>query len=140
MPAKSSSKSATKKQKAAAEKAPAQSMHSRASLILPVSRVMKMMRRDHLNERISKGAAVYMTAILEYLLSEILEGAAPQAQNSGKKRLVNRHLSLAIQQDEELNKLLAGMIVYKGGVLPHIEEQLLPKKKKGGLPEPSQEI
>ena len=35
---------------------------------------------------------------------------------------------LAIRNDEELNKLLAGVTIAQGGVLPNIQAVLLPKK------------
>ena len=39
-----------------------------------------------------------------------------------------RHLLLAIRNDEELGKLLAGVTIAHGGVLPNINAVLLPKK------------
>ena len=39
-------------------------------------------------------------------------------------------LQLAIRNDEELNKLLSGVTIAQGGVLPNIHAVLLPKKKK----------
>jgi histone H2A len=41
---------------------------------------------------------------------------------------------LAIRNDEELNKLLSGVTIAQGGVLPNIQAVLLPKKtqKVGG--------
>ena len=43
-------------------------------------------------------------------------------------------LQLAIRNDEELNKLLSGVTISQGGVLPNINAVLLPKKteKSGG--------
>ena len=38
------------------------------------------------------------------------------------------HLQLAVRNDEELNKLLAGVTIAQGGVLPNIQAVLLPKK------------
>jgi histone H2A len=38
---------------------------------------------------------------------------------------------LAIRNDEELNKLLGGVTIAAGGVLPNIHQVLLPKHKKG---------
>jgi histone H2A len=39
-----------------------------------------------------------------------------------------RHLTLAVKNDEELNKLLGGVTTASGGVLPNIHAVLLPKK------------
>ena len=39
-----------------------------------------------------------------------------------------RHLQLAVRNDEELNKLLSGVTIAQGGVLPNIQAILLPKK------------
>jgi len=44
--------------------------------------------------------------------------------------LSSRHLQLAIRNDEELNKLLSGVTIAQGGVLPNIQAVLLPKKSE----------
>jgi histone H2A len=44
-----------------------------------------------------------------------------------KTRIIPRHLQLAIR-NEELNKLLSGVTIAQGGVLPNIQAVLLPKK------------
>jgi histone H2A len=41
-------------------------------------------------------------------------------------------LQLAIRNDEELNKLLSGVTISQGGVLPNIQAVLLPKKSETG--------
>lgn len=43
-----------------------------------------------------------------------------------KARIIPRHLALAIRNDEELNKLLGGVTISQGGVLPNIAKELLP--------------
>jgi histone H2A len=43
-------------------------------------------------------------------------------------RIIPRHLQLAVRNDEELNKLLSGVTISQGGVLPNIQAVLLPKK------------
>ncbi|CAG2068391.1 unnamed protein product, partial [Timema podura] len=46
--------------------------------------------------------------------------------------IIPRHLQLAIRNDEELNKLLSGVTIAQGGVLPNIQAVLLPKKTGTG--------
>jgi histone H2A len=41
---------------------------------------------------------------------------------------VPRHIQLAIRNDEELSKLLGGVTIANGGVLPNVHSMLLPKK------------
>jgi len=74
------------------------------------------------------GAPVYLAAVLEYLCAEILELAGNAARDNKKSRIVPRHITLAVKNDEELNKLLGNVTIAGGGVLPNIHAVLLPKK------------
>lgn len=43
-------------------------------------------------------------------------------------RILPRHILLAVKNDDELNKMLEGVTISQGGVIPRIHQQLLPKK------------
>jgi histone H2A len=100
----------------------------RSGLQFPVGRVHRLLKRGTYAKRIGAGAGVYMAAVMEYLAAEILELAGNAARDNKKKRVIPRHLQLAIRNDEELNKLLQGVTIAQGGVLPNIQAVLLPKK------------
>ena len=104
------------------------SRSSRAGLQFPVGRVHRHLRKGHYAERVGAGAPVYLAAVMEYLAAEILELAGNAARDNKKTRIIPRHLQLAVRNDEELNKLLAGVTIAQGGVLPNIQAVLLPKK------------
>ena len=113
-------------------RAKAKTRSSRAGLQFPVGRVHRLLRQGNYAERIGAGAPVYLAAVMEYLAAEILELAGNAARDNKKQRINPRHLQLAIRNDEELNKLLSGVTIAQGGVLPNIQAVLLPKKTGGG--------
>uniref|UniRef100_UPI00358E19A9 histone H2A-like n=1 Tax=Myxine glutinosa TaxID=7769 RepID=UPI00358E19A9 len=94
----------------------------------PVGRVHRHLRKGNYAKRIGAGAPVYLADVLEYLAAEILELAGNAARDNKKSRITPRHLQLAVRNDVELNKLLGGVTMAQGGVLPNIQTVLLPKK------------
>ncbi|XP_070964759.1 histone H3-like [Oncorhynchus clarkii lewisi] len=74
-----------------------------------------------------------MEGVLEYLTAEILELAGKAARDNKKTRIIPRHLQLAVRNDEELNKLLGGVTIAQGGVLPNIQAVLLPNKTEKAI-------
>ena len=111
-----------------AKKVKSKTRSSRAGLQFPIGRVHRLLKKGNYCERVGSGAAVYQTAVLEYLCAEVLELAGNAARDNKKSRIIPRHLQLAIRNDEELNKLLGGVTIAQGGVLPNIQAVLLPKK------------
>ncbi|XP_054260883.1 histone H2A-beta, sperm-like [Macrosteles quadrilineatus] len=110
------------------------SASSKAGITFPVSRVLRFLRKGQYANRIGTGSGVYLAAVLEYLTAEILELAGNASKDNKKVRILPRHIQLAIRNDEELSKLLSHVVLPDGGVLPHIQQSLLPKKTAGKLP------
>jgi histone H2A len=75
---------------------------------------------------IGDGAAVYLTAVMEYMTAEALELSGNAARDKRMSWITTRHLQLAFRNDEELNKFASGITVISGGVLPNIHACLLP--------------
>jgi histone H2A len=126
----------------------------KAGLQFPVGRVGRYLKQGRYAKRVGTGAPVYLAAVLEYLAAEastllpslvpfrrhelttprivcvlqVLELAGNAAKDNKKSRIVPRHLLLAIRNDQELGKLLGGVTIAHGGVLPNINPVLLPKK------------
>ncbi|XP_078284167.1 histone H2A-like [Rhinoraja longicauda] len=93
-------------------KAKPKSRSSQAGLQFPVGRVHRLLRKGNYDERVGAGA------VFEYLTAEILKLAGNVAWDNKKTRIIPRHLQLAVRNDEELNKLLGGVTIAQGGVLP----------------------
>ena len=100
----------------------------KAGLQFPVGRIGRFLKRGRFAARVGAGAPVYLASVLEYLTAEILELAGNAARDNKKTRIVPRHIQLAVRNDEELNKLLGGVTISQGGVLPNIHSVLIPKK------------
>jgi histone H2A len=144
-------KGASKPAKGTGNAAPGERVgHSaRAGLQFPVTRV-KTEFFQHVeggkHTRKGHGAPIYLAAVIEYLVAEIIELAGNAARDNKRTRIIPRHIYLAIANDEELNKLVfhglfggAGgqlAVIPFSGVLPNIHTVLLPthKGKEGKTP------
>lgn len=100
----------------------------RSGLLFPMARFAKSLKRDGYAKRLGAPAAVYFTAVVEYIVAELLELAGHAAQEQKKLRISPRHIQLAIRNDEELSKYLQNVTISGGGVVPNIHTSLLPKK------------
>jgi histone H2A len=86
---------------------------AKATVIFPVQRVYKLLKKTRL--RVSKKAAVYMAAVLEYLCSEVMHVAGEYSKKDQRKRIVPRDILQGIKEDAEFEKLLANIVVPDSG-------------------------
>ena len=108
------------------------SRSAKAGLQFPVGRVARFMKASKAAARVGAGAPVYLAAVLEYLTAEVLELAGNAARDNKKARIIPRHIQLAVRNDEELGKLMGGVTIAAGGVLPNIHAVLLGSEKDAG--------
>eukprot|EP00440_Ansanella_granifera_P044272 gb/GFBE01047980.1/.p1 GENE.gb/GFBE01047980.1/~~gb/GFBE01047980.1/.p1 ORF type:complete len:181 (+),score=65.59 gb/GFBE01047980.1/:1-543(+) len=100
----------------------------RSGLCFPVARFRKQLKEGGFAKRTAVGGAVYLTAVIEYVVAEILELAGNAAKEQKKSRIIPRHIQLAIRNDEELNKYMNNVTIQGGGVIPNIHTVLMPNR------------
>uniref|UniRef100_A0A1I7VHY6 Histone H2A n=2 Tax=Loa loa TaxID=7209 RepID=A0A1I7VHY6_LOALO len=94
------------------------SRSNRTGLNFPVCRIHRLLRKGNYADRIGAGAPVYLAAVLEYLVAEVLQLAGNTAHDNKKRQINPRHLQLAIQNDDGLSMLLSDVTISQAGVLP----------------------
>lgn len=108
----------------------AKGVNKKAGLTFPVARVNRYIKKGRFAKRVGSNAPVFMAAVLEYVVAEVLEVAGNNALADKKHRLRPRHVMLAIDEDRDLKELLGGVTIAGAGVAPGIQEFLQPKKDK----------
>ncbi|CAF0967751.1 unnamed protein product [Adineta steineri] len=104
------------------------SRSTRAGLIFPVTRMKRLLKATpSAPARVSQGASVYLAAVVEYLVAELLELSGNAARDCRRSRIIPRHILLAYANDNELYQILRNCVLPQCGVLPSIHASLLPK-------------
>uniref|UniRef100_A0A0R3RUR8 Histone H2A n=1 Tax=Elaeophora elaphi TaxID=1147741 RepID=A0A0R3RUR8_9BILA len=125
------------------------SKSARAGLLFPVTKFHRLLRKGRYARRISQSAAVYLSAVIEYLSAELfgcvtsnpiatfvlyvvvllqmLELSGNACRDNKRQRLIPRHIVLAMKNDEELNQFCARVTCPGGGVLPFVHPALFAK-------------
>lgn len=67
-------------------------------------------RKPHI--KVTKEAAIFTAAILEYMTAEVLEISGNVAIDKKRKTIKPRHVMLAIRDDDEINKLIPKSTVF----------------------------
>eukprot|EP00403_Amphidinium_massartii_P032012 CAMPEP_0178437800 /NCGR_PEP_ID=MMETSP0689_2-20121128/35208_1 /TAXON_ID=160604 /ORGANISM="Amphidinium massartii, Strain CS-259" /LENGTH=226 /DNA_ID=CAMNT_0020060071 /DNA_START=86 /DNA_END=766 /DNA_ORIENTATION=+ len=100
----------------------------RAGLEFPVARIHRYLKKYlPINGIVGAHSAVFVTAVLEYLVAEILEVCS---NLPGKKfsRITPRHLMMGIKTDTELNTVVKATIA-GGGTVPQVHTVLFEDAK-----------
>merc|ERR1712098_474135 len=71
-------------------------------------------------KKIKPESTIYMVAVLEYLLAEVLEVSGDCTKALKKKVIKPRHIKLAVTNDGELKHLFSAVQIPGGGVVPGI--------------------
>jgi len=105
------------------------SRSKRAGLYFPVGQIHRTLRKNYSCKRVGKLAPIYLTAVLEYTMAEVLEtaGVLTRLLSDGKRgtdlKITPRHLRLAIVNDAELSKVFDGAILPSSGGGNHISRK-----------------
>jgi histone H2A len=102
----------------------------RSGLTFPVARFETLIRKET-DGRVGVGAPVYLAAVCEYLVAEVLELAGNAARDNNFVTIKTRHIAMAILNDNELDKLCGNFRIEfaKAGVMPKIHDVLIPEGK-----------
>lgn len=101
----------------------------KSGLTFPPKKILSRMRRNkRYGPRIVRSAAIFTTAVLEYICREVLVEAGNSSKANKRTRITPRHIQLAVRNDKDMNKLLGGVVIATGSVLPNIHPVLLPRK------------
>ena len=86
------------------------SQSARAGLQFPVARVAKAMNVGKYASRIGGKAPVALTAVMEYLMAEVLELSGNAASDAKKRRIAPNAIVCAIQKDDELKQMISVVV------------------------------
>ncbi|MFS7991552.1 putative transcription factor Hap3/NF-YB family [Helianthus anomalus] len=103
---------------------------TKAGLQFPVGRIARFLKKGRYAKRIGASAPVYLVAVLEYLVAEVLELAGNAARDHLKRRINPRNVQVAVRIDQELGELFAGVTIPSGGVMPNIHSAMVKKTTK----------
>jgi histone H2A len=69
----------------------------KAGIVFPVARIRRHLRDRRLAKRVGLGSSIYIAAVMEYLAAEVCELAGNIAKAKKVRRIVPRHILLAIK-------------------------------------------
>lgn len=98
----------------------------RAGTIFAPARCLRLLRAGRYSERMGKSAGAFMAGVLQYITEELCELSGDMCESRKRKTISPEHLNLAIRSDNELAKLMYMSTIAQGGMLPNVNEFLVP--------------
>eukprot|EP01065_Artemidia_motanka_P014488 TRINITY_DN1840_c7_g1_i1.p2 TRINITY_DN1840_c7_g1~~TRINITY_DN1840_c7_g1_i1.p2 ORF type:complete len:151 (+),score=20.85 TRINITY_DN1840_c7_g1_i1:63-515(+) len=102
---------------------------NRDGLKFSVGYSVGQLRRGY-TRRLSRKAAVYITAVLEYCAAELVDLATYVTDKHRRKVITCRDVCMAIRYDADLSRLCKKVTVEQGGVRPMIHPALGGDRKR----------
>ena len=85
-------------------------------LVLNCYQLRRRMRDAMIRKRIRPASVVYLGAVMEYLMAEVLELAGNCARDMKMKTIMPRHVMMAVEMDDELKHIFDDFKVIMPGV------------------------
>lgn len=93
---------------------------------MPVHQIERQLHEGGYANRLGNDVPIYLAAVLEYVTAEVLQISGDISKQKKNRRIIPRHIMIAIRNDEELNTLLKDVIIPQAGVVRNINSFLLP--------------
>lgn len=116
--------------------------NTRAGLAFPITKINRKLVNSGWTERVGAQTAVWLAGSCQYLLEEIIDLSAQTCKLAGRKRITCRDITLAIRNDECINRVLANHRSYVGDKIKKVSDEFTieadkrymekVKKMKGG--------
>lgn len=112
------------------------SKQGKAELIFPIPRCRRYLKKHTQNPKCDHKSAVFMAAVMEYLVAEVVELSGNVAHEHKRRTLKPRDIMVACKNDEEINRLIGQNIIFgragvRGtGIHPALKESHLMQRMK----------
>lgn len=100
---------------------------TRSDLKLPVARIKRFMKMKQYAPIIRTKSAIFLAAVTEYCLRELLKSASDHTRSIDKKIIQPRNVMFALKGDVEFSKAFGNVIIPGAGRIP--DPKFFRKKK-----------
>ena len=98
-------------QRRSGERSESRRLESKCGLVFPISRTKRVIR-NYTKNRLSTNAAIFLTAVLEYISAEISELSGNVTRMENRKKITIKDSKQATEEDEELDSLIRSLSIF----------------------------